>query len=446
MIDALDAIRSRLAGRSSRALAEAVSGAIGSGVLTSDTRLPPIRTVAAALEMSPSTVSVAWSLLARGGVIRTDGRRGTVVVGRTAAGPARYRRALHHEVPTGLDLSSGVPDAALLPDLTAALHTLRSTWPRNYLDDPVLPELRDLLLASWPYEPERLTVVDGAMDAIDEVTGHLIRVGDVVIVENPTFPPFLDLLDAVGARVVGVDVDDEGIVPEQLAASLVGARALLLQPRSHNPTGVSMSDARAAALAAVLADWDGWIIEDDSTGSISHREPLSLGRWRPDRVLHVRSFSKSHGPDLRLAALSGPADAMDAIVERRMLGQGWTSRLLQSLLADLLKRPEAIRQVAHAQAVYAARRAAVVDALERLGIAVAGTDGLNIWLPVEHETASMLSLASRGIAVAGGAPFTTRASATDHVRVTVATVSDGVADLAIDLRDAATAVPAWGPR
>jgi DNA-binding transcriptional MocR family regulator len=447
MINTVDVIESRLKARTSRDLAEAVSSAIGGGQLEPDTKLPPIRVVAAALSLSPSTVSTAWNLLLRAGVIRTDGRRGTRVATFASPGPTRYRRALHRDATVALDLSTGVPDATLLPDLSEALGNLRTSWQQNYLDDPMLPELRDVLLSDWPYQPDRLTVVDGAMDAIDQVMSHLIRIGDVVVVEHPTFPPFLDLLDALGARVIGVEVDGEGMLPRQLEAALTsGAKILLLQPRSHNPTGVSMSAKRAKELSTRLSAWPGWIVEDDSAGSISLRAPISLGRWHPDRTVHVRSFSKSHGPDLRLAAVSGPTELMDAIIERRMLGQGWTSRLLQSLLLDLLTRPETIAQVEHAKNVYAERRAGIVDELERLGIVTLGADGLNIWLPVGHETAAMLSLASRGVAVAAGGPFATRTVDADHLRITVSSVAEGFASLASDLRDASVAAPTWGPR
>ncbi len=447
MSNIVDVVGSRLRAHTSRDLAEAVSSAIGSGLLEPDTKLPPIRMVATGLSMSPSTVSTAWNLLLRAGVIRTDGRRGTRVATPVSPGPTRYRRALHHEAPTVLDLSTGVPDATLLPDLSEALRNLRPSWQQNYLDDPMLAELSDVLLSDWPYQPDRLTIVDGAMDAIDQVASHLIRFGDIVIVEHPTFPSFLDLLDALGARIIGVEVDDEGMVPQQLEAALTsGAKVLLLQPRSHNPTGVSMSSQRAKELSTHLSTWPGWIIEDDSVGSISLRAPISLGQWHPERTVHIRSFSKSHGPDLRLAAMSGPSDLMDAIIERRMLGQGWTSRLLQSLLLDLLTRPETIAQVERAKDVYAQRRAGVVGELERLNVVTIGDDGLNIWLPVGNETAAMLSLASRGIAVAAGSPFATRSVDADHLRITVSSVAEGFASLTSDLRDASLAAPTWGPR
>ena len=447
MTDVITLLRQRLTAHTSRALATAVSTAVGEGVLATDQLLPPIRTVAQELGISASTVSTAWEMLARAGVIRTDGRRGTRVTTRHEAAPTRYRRAVRRSPGALKDLSLGVPDSSLLPDLAAALGRLAPADFQSYLDEPLLPALSEVLSAQWPYRCDHLTVVDGAMDAVDQTLSQLVRVGDTVIVEHPTFPPFLDLIDAMGAKVRAVRVDDEGMVPEHLESALAShARVLLFQPRSHNPTGVSMSPRRARRLASVLANWGGWVIEDDSAGSISQVAPISLGRWRPESTVHIRSFSKSHGPDLRLAALSAPEAFMRSLVERRMLGQGWTSRLLQSLLLELLTRPASIAQVARARDHYGQRRAGLVAELDKLGIDVMGADGLNIWLPVRDENAATLLLASRAIAVAAGSPFETIDDGQDHVRVTIASLTGDLGPLARDLADAASAEPTWGPR
>jgi DNA-binding transcriptional MocR family regulator len=324
------ALRSRLEEPTSRGLANAVSAAIRDGALVDGERLPPIRRVATELGVSPTTVSAAWALLARAGTIRTDGRRGTTVATHPAAGPTRYRRALERETSFRLDLSSGVPDPALLPNLAPALHRLRgTTTPGSYLDSPVLPELADFLVTEWPYRAERFAITDGAMDALDQVCATLLRFGDRVAVENPSFPPLLDLLESAGMQTVGVALDDEGPTVEALARAVdAGVSAVFLQPRAQNPTGVSMSMARAEQLGRLLRGREVLVVEDDSAGAVAASPPISLGSWLPEQTVHIRSFSKSHGPDLRLAALSGSARHVDALTERRFLGQGWTSRLL----------------------------------------------------------------------------------------------------------------------
>ncbi|GAA2639703.1 GntR family transcriptional regulator [Paractinoplanes durhamensis] len=441
----LQAVRSNLTDLTARGLASAVGRAIGDGSLLPGTKLPPVRTVAAELHLSPTTVSAAWQLLRRSGTIQTDGRRGTVVAASRMGGPGRYRAALRGRAGFTLDLSTGVPDPLLLPDLPALAGL--SPAPTSYLDEPVLPALAEVLRDTWPFPPERLAIFDGAMDAIDQIASGLLRLGDRAIVENPCFPPLLDLLEALGVEPIGVDTDDEGMIPALLPAALAARpAAIFLQPRALNPTGASWSGSRAASLAEVLAlSPQTYAVEDDSAADVSSRPLVSLGAHLPTQTIHVRSFSKSHGPDLRLAAVGGPSAVLDPILERRLLGQGWTSRLLQHLLLRLLTDPASVAAVQHARAEYARRRALVLDGLREAGINLPPGDGLNIWLPVADEQSALITLASAGIAAAAGAAFTP-SGGPPHLRLTVGLITTDHAAVAARLATAARSPALSVPR
>lgn len=447
MRDLLSEIEQRLDRPTSRGLAAAVSRAVSDRVLAPGAKLPPIRTVAAELALSPTTVSAAWSQLARSGVIRTDGRRGTTVAD-GAAGGDRYKRALGRPVSLAQDLSTGVPDGDLLPGLGRVLSTLQTAGtPSSYLEGPVLPDLEALLRQDWPYTPEALTVVDGAMDALDLVTRTLLRFGDRVVVEHPGFPPVVDLLEALNIEVLGVPVDEEGLAPDALGAAIARApvSAVVLQPRAQNPTGVAMTRGRARQLADVLRTAGALVVEDDSTHGLSTSPPVSLGEWLPERTLHIRSFSKSHGPDLRLAALSGSAQHVHALESRRHLGQGWSSRLLQRILVGLLTEPAAVAAVERARDIYDERRNLLVDALAAHHIAVGGAEGLNVWVPVHDEASAIVRLASQGIGVSAGAPFAVLPEPRGFIRVTAGLVRDGHAELGAAIAEAALTT-GWGSR
>jgi DNA-binding transcriptional MocR family regulator len=444
----LSALEERLEQPTSRGLAHAVSAAVRDGVLVPGDRLPPIRTVAAQLALSPTTVSAAWGLLARSGTVMTDGRRGTTVLDQARPAGGRYRQAVEHPSAFTLDLSTGVPDPHLLPDLGAVLaRTSPTAATGSYLDPPVLPALADVLARTWPYPSEHLSVVDGAMDALDLVVRTHLRFGDRVVVEDPGFPPLIDLLESVGARLVGVPLDDEGMDVDALARALQEpTAAVVLQPRAQNPTGVTTTRRRGQALADLLRGSDALVVEDDSADGLSDAPLVSLGAWLPEQTVHVRSFSKSHGPDLRLAAMTAPGALHHAVQARRRLGQGWSSRLLQQVLLTLLTEASAVEQVTAAGRAYAARRAAVVTGLAARGVEVAGTEGLNVWVPVQDETAAVVRLASQGIGVAPGSPFRLRPDADGgHVRVTVGLVREGAEHVAEAVADAARAM-AWTTR
>ena len=293
----------------------------------------------------------------------------------------------------------------------------------------MLPTLEELLRATWPFAPARLTVVDGALDALSRVVDQVVRLGDHVIMENPGFPPLIDLLERAGAEIVPVVLDDEGLVPGSLSDALECAPvAVFLQPRAQNPTGVSMSAERCVELAAVLEGSTCVVIEDDHSGDIATGPDVSLGRYLPDRVVHIRSYSKSHGPDLRTAAVGGPADVLDPLTARRMLGPGWTSRLLQAALVELLTDPAAIAAVTRARSAYATRSLAVRAGLASFGVVSSPGDGINAWVDVVDERAAVLSLAAQGIRVSPGAPFELAGAQGHHVRVTTGVMDENDAD------------------
>jgi DNA-binding transcriptional MocR family regulator len=443
-LDGLGVIAGAVGDRSARGIAAAVSRLVTAGDLPVGARLPTVRDVARELGVSPTTVSEAWRSLSRAGAIETRGRSGSFV-----AAPVlprqRLRYAQLHGLLTGVerDFSTGVPDYALLPNLTESLERIGDAQlTTSYLEGPVLPPLERVLRQRWPYPVEQLTVVDGALDALDRVTATLVRFGDHVLVENPAFPPVLDLLQAVGATVVGVPIDDHGLRPDALGEALKAYDpvAVYLQPRAHNPTGVSLTARRVAELADVLAAYpEVTIVEDDHAGDIATAPPVSLGTRLPDRTVHVAGFSKSHGPDLRLAALGGPAALITAVADRRLLGPGWSSRLLQAVLFDLLTSADAVARVAAARDVYADRRAALLAALAAHGATATAADGINLWLTVEDQQMAMLALAAHGIAVAPGAPFEVTPLGAEHVRVTVGLIRDGFDELAQILASAAGA-------
>jgi DNA-binding transcriptional MocR family regulator len=414
-------------------IAAAVQQLVRSGALPPGARLPTVRSLADELGVSPTTVAEAWRVLARSGVIETRGRAGSFVrAARTEELRSRYWNVPASPGLYARDLSAGVPDPALLPGLGPALAAVSDRpWSANYLEPAVLPELDAVLRRDWPFPPERLAVVNGAMDGIERLAAATIARGDRVLVEDPTFPSFLDVVEHLGAVPVGVPVDDEGLVADRLARALEpGASVLLVQPRAQNPTGHSLSEARARRLAELLAPTPTLVVEDDHSAGVAGADLVSLGRWLPERTVHVRGFSKSLGPDLRVAAVGGAAAPIDAMTHHRRLGPAWTSRLIQSIVAHHLTHPDARAAVAAAERAYAARRRAVVDALTERGVVVTGRSGMNLWIEVADERTALVTLAAHGIGAAPGSPFCVTRSSPDHIRLTISTVTDGVDALA----------------
>ncbi|MDH3296131.1 MAG: aminotransferase class I/II-fold pyridoxal phosphate-dependent enzyme, partial [Acidimicrobiia bacterium] len=412
-------------------IAKAVGAMVSAGELEAGDGLPPIRTVARQLGISSSTVSAAWAIMRRHGIIHTDRRRGTTIRPFASHGRNRYWQVPITGRNLDLDLSTGTPDPELLPPLEPILTKIQTDLRvMSYLDPPVLPELEEELFARWPYRAQALTVLDGANDGLDRVIRSIVRLGDLVVVEDPTYPLVLDHLEQAGAEIIGIGLDDQGLIVEDLAAVLPREpRAVVIQTGAHNPTGIAMTSERANDLASLLAPTDTIVIEDDHVESSDVDADVSLGCSLAHQVYRIQSFSKTYGPDLRVAAVAGPEGGIDKIQQQRQMGPGWTSRLIQRILLEMLRSNEVSVMVDRAAELYALRRQRLSSELDKEGIVVEGDRGLNLWVPVVSEQLATVALAASGIGVSPGQPF--RVHTVDpHIRVTSANVRAGFAAVA----------------
>ena len=387
--------------------------------------LPTIRNLAEQLGVSPATVASAYRRLGERGVVTGSGRRGT----RVSLRPPLPARVLD-EVPPGVrNLAVGNPDPHLLPDLESAMRRFVA-GPAMYGDRVNLPELLDIAgtaFADDGIDPSHLAVVAGALDGIEKVLALQLRPGDRVAVEDPGFPRVLDLLAALGLVPEPVPVDEQGPRAEALSGALRrGARAFLLTPRAHNPTGGVIDARRAQLLKTLLRGHpDVLLIEDDHVGLAAGVPCTTLSEGR-ERWATVRSVSKTLGPDLRLAFMAGDQTTIARVEGRQLLGMGWVSHVLQGIVVGLWTDPATPELLRRAEQTYAHRRQALVAALSAHGIRVAARSGLNVWIPVPDERAVSRALLEAGWAVARGEPFRIRAG--PGLRVTTATLETDEAE------------------
>lgn len=427
-------LRSVIRGSTASAIAGSAEQAIQLGVLPPGGLLPPIRALARSLRVSPVTVASAYRRLHARGLLVGDGRRGTRV---RPQPPAPTAHTALRRVPGDLvDLANGNPDPALLPPIEAALRGLGAS--RTLYGAP--QHLSALLrFAAEDFEADgvpggAVTVTGGALDAIERVLREHLRPGDRVVVEDPTLPALLDLLNASGLVAEPVAVDEEGAVPEQVDRALRGnVRALIVTPRGHDPTGAAMSRARAADLKRVLRQRrELLLIEHDPAGPVAGAPLVTLSAAGLSAWAVVRSTSAFLGPDLRVAILAGDPVTISRVQGRQALGTRWISHLLQRLAFALWSDPSNGRRLAHAAEVYAARRRALLDALAARGIPAHGQSGLNVWIPVREETPLVQALAAGGWAVAAGERF--RVKSRPGLRITTsALAAEAAAALAADL-------------
>jgi DNA-binding transcriptional MocR family regulator len=258
-----------LAGTTAVKIAESIERALGEGTLKAGDRLPPVRSLAQQLEVSPATVAAAYKTLRTRGLLVGDGRRGT----RASPNAGSAFGGLPPVPGDVRDLSYGNPDPALLPSLERAL-TRIDPEPRLYVQQLVHADLRKAAESQFRrdgIEAGEIGVVGGAFDGIERVLRAHLRPGDRVGVEDPGFTGVFALLASLNHPMIPIRVDDEGFRPESLEQALgKGIRAIVYTPRAQNPYGAALTEQRARVLRRLLRDRpELLLVEDDHMGPVS---------------------------------------------------------------------------------------------------------------------------------------------------------------------------------
>lgn len=406
--DAPDSL-SVIAGNRAGAISSSVEDALRAGRLHPGQALPTVRRLAEHLGVSPTTVAAAYNNLQLRGLIVAAGRRGTRISPRPP-----LSGHIDPPLPSGaVDLASGNPDFAFLPDLRAAGSRLALPQ-RPYgvsCDDADLLQVAADWFRRDGVSPDFLSIVSGGMSGIERALDAHLRPGDRVAVEDPSYHTVHDLLRAHGLIAHPVAIDEFGMIPEALDEALRRQAAAVIEtPRAQNPTGAALDARRARELRRVLQEWpEALVVEDDHSGPVAGAPLHSLTSTPGLRHWAVvQSVSKWLGPDLRLAVMAGDAVTIARIDGHQRLGPGWVSYILQSLVVELTRDPAVWARIDEARAAYEARRRALVRELGRRGIPAWGRSGLNVWVPVEDEILARRVLLEAGWAVSAGEQFRLR--------------------------------------
>ncbi|WP_338497756.1 GntR family transcriptional regulator [Streptomyces sp. SJL17-4] len=407
-------------GTTAKGIAASVEWGVTEGGLSPGDALPPVRRLADELGVSPGTVATAYKELRQRGLIVTRGRGGTVVAEVPSVDSRRPPR-----VPQGLvDLAGGHPDPAFLPVLrppspVIPVYGSHRAAPRL----AALEEATRQWFARDGVPTRHVTFAHGALDCIARLLSTELRPGDPVAVEDPGFHHLLDLVPALGLRMVPVAVDGEGLAPESLRTALRGGvRAVVCSPRGQCPTGAFFTRSRRDELAAVLRDFpEVLVVEDDHNAEIGGAAAHTLAAAGLERWAQVRTVSKHLGIDLRWAGVACDAITLARHDGRMLMTSGWVSHVLQETVVGLLGDSAVRALVADGEAAYTERRAALIGALGAHRIRAVGASGLNVWVPVRDESAVVNGLRTQGWWVAAGARF--RIAAPPAVRITTSTLA-----------------------
>ncbi len=436
--------------RGFRPLAGAITAAIRRGDVPAGSRLPTERSLASALGLSRGSVVAAYELLRDDGLVLRRQGSGTWV--RADAGPLpgeptaelaaalRARRLTARVIDDG---DTGVIDLGLSAlegpwqldpawfdvDRAALLEGGRG---HGYLPDGVtrLREgfAQDLASRGLAATTSQVALTHGSQHGISVATRLLVRPGDHVVVESPTFPGAIDAFARAGARITSIGTDAGGARLDELAAVLAqgDVRVVYTVPTCQSPTGTVMGSTRRRALAALIDDSSAWSIEDETLAPLHFDGPPPppvASFARSDRHVVVGSLSKQVWGGLRVGWLWGNDLVVERLVRLRAatdLGAPVHGQLVALAALDGLEA-----RTFELRSELERRCELLCDLVQRDlpdWVATRPDGGLSVWcrLPAPAGDALAAVAPQLGVAVLAGSSATADDRGADHVRLSFA--------------------------
>jgi GntR family transcriptional regulator / MocR family aminotransferase len=425
-----------------------------SGGLAADTRLPASRQLARDLGVNRITVENAYSELEADGLVFSRVGSGTYVlppnplppgpssnpgaswplwqqsipvsdVVARLAGTEEMLKAAGH--PDPINFASGISDTRQFPadEFRKVLQTIMrrdGNEAFGYGERSGYAPLREgiaHILASegLPARPENILITAGSQQAIALVSQTLLDPGDGILVESPTYSIAMELFRALGFRIVGIPMDNQGMQVDKLEKILQQHHPKLIYsiPNFHNPTGTCLTSARRRQLIVLSERYNIPILEDDFVGDLRYegRTQPALKSLDPGgQVIYISTFSKMLMPGLRVGFLVADGPVYNSLLSLKRLSDLATSTLIQRALEAYVTVGRYQAYLRRSCQIFRQRRDAMITAIERYLPAGVSFDppqgGLFLWLrlPAGLSAQELLPLAcAEGVAFAPGDSF-----------------------------------------
>lgn len=458
-----------------RQICERLREAILAGELLEGTRLPTERALAHALGINRTTVMNAYNQLASEGLIEGHVGRGTVV--KRTYFNQQSDDDLNSDMPSwlyGLDASEDAilgADARILSELAATTEqddiisfAAASPAPdllpieimHSILEDS-LTEARELALGYRPVEGlqilrrgiaarmrkrgipvdmQHILILSGSTQGIGLIARMLLNPGDEVVVETPTYLGALQTFRVLGARVIGVPTDNEGMRVDLLESILARRRPrfIYVQPTFHNPTGMVLSKERRRRLLTLARRYQTPILEDDPYGEMyyEHDAPQPLKAMDTHgHVLYLSTFSKILAPGLRVAWLVAPEPVIERLSLHKQIFDLNTSALSQWFVSEIIRRDLLDEHLARVRQHYHHKRDLMLQAIHTHWPAEVRVNqpqgGINLWCRLPGDMRSRLLLreaAQERVSFVIGEPFHVDGGGQNTMRLSYASAHD----------------------
>jgi len=321
--------------------------------------------------------------------------------------------------------------------------------------------LREWIAARHGVEPSRVVITSGSLQGFVFLVEQLVEPGARVLVEAPTYDRPLKILKRLGAEIVGLPMDDDGLQVDALERALAdGVKPAFLYTIAtfQNPSGRTLSTERRKRIAELAREHELLVLEDDPYGLVRYEGvalPTIFELEGGTNVAYASSFSKTIAPGVRVGYFVLPpslAAQMEALAVSTYISPPF---MTQATVHEFVRRGNFEPNLERVNGLLKARRDAMLEALERHMPEDATWSrpegGYFIWLdaPSGPQTAELLSQAEEaGVTFVKGTDFFVPGGGGERSLrlafsfVSPEEISDGIARLAPLLRGAPAPAPA----
>lgn len=413
------------------AIVEAIADDVRTGRLAVAERLPPQRVLAERLDLNFTTVARGYVEAQRRGLVESRVGQGTYVR-EPARRPGSSKNAApqrHGPVDFTMNLPPEPDDPGLLSRMQAGLEAVSHDLP-NLLryqgfggtQDDKAAAVTWLAQRGIAASRDRLMLCPGAHAALGAILGLVAKPGDTICAEALTYPGLRALAAHQGLKVAGVPMDAQGIDADAFAAicTRLAPKALYLNPTLQNPTTLTVTPERRAAIVTVARRYDVAIIEDDAYGFVPETPPPSFYALAPEITYHVAGLAKCLGAGLRLAYVLAPS-ARAALPLAALLRAStvMASPITTALATRWIEDGTAQAILAFIRSESRARQRIAADILPSEGVTT-NPDGFHIWLSLpEGWTRSAFASQARsaGLGTVTSDAFTAAGQPPEAVRI-----------------------------
>lgn len=399
------------------ALANAIGAAVAEGSLRPGDRLPPRRALAHRLGLSVNTVSSAYVEAQRRGYVVGEVGRGTFV--RTVADePGQHFIGGRPRDLIDLSICRPCRPVSYTRSVQAALAALSRTSDQEAMlaCRPIVGfEAHRSAAARWLSDlgidapPDRIILTNGCQHALLVALSTLAEPGAAVATEALTDHGTIALAAILHLQLLGLPVDDGGILPDAFEAACRShsLAALVTTASLNNPTSSLMPEDRRRRIAAIARDHAVPILENGVFSALVEPGPPPLATLHPDNGYYVTSFTKCAMSGLRVGYLVGPERDMPRLAAR-VRTTSWMATPIVAEIASQWITDGTMSQLVDTQKAELSARQAIVDAILHGHDYSSHPTGHNVWLPLPSPWRAENFVAQarvRGVSVARAEPF-----------------------------------------